>query len=174
MKKSVVLLLVFVLLLSLSLTASAKVNRSTFTGTNVIQYFIDPPTPERCTTNPANVQRCRDIVLVTQTDTTDERLNGYEVLTINRNWRMVGDLPLGEGPWWGTGVMRDGAVDDPTAEITWTSKFHGQAYADGSSTMHAVLTGHGKYEGLKAFVDGVRRPDNFFTLYLTGYVVEKD
>lgn len=161
MKKSVVLLLVVVLLFSLSLTASAKMKKTYVTGTNQV---VGPPMwPPDCTYPDGN-EHCRGIVLPTVTNMSDDRLDGNEVVTIGHNLRKDRS-----GPWWGTGVMTNAA-----GEITWTSKFEGQRNADGSATMHAISTGHGAYEGLKAFLDAVRLGDESTPFYFTGYVLEKD
>lgn len=163
MKKSVVLLLVVVLLLGVSLAAQAKAKKTAFEGTNVIVQFIHPPGPDICSTNRGGVEKCRGVIVLTETVTDDPRFVGTELITAGHNWRD------GKGPWWATGVMTD-----TDGDVIWTSKMEGQAYPDGSATLHAVVTGQGEYEGLKAFADAVRHAEDPAILHLTGYILEKD
>lgn len=160
MKKSLVLFVVFVLLLSFSVTASAKMKKTFFEGVGSTVGLLAPP---ECTTPDGN-EHCRGLVLRGLNDFSDDRLAGYETITMNWNFREDGS-----GPWWGSGEIENSA-----GEIVWDVQYTGQRNADLSGYLNCVARGRGEYKGLKAFYTGVRSDPDPAPFVFHGYILEKD
>lgn len=158
MKKTVVLLFVFVLLISAIGTASADMIKTPFDGWG---YTIGLLAPPDCA-YPNGNEHCRGLVLLAENDM--GRLSGYETVTMNWNFR-----DDGSGPWWGTGE-----IVDEVGELIWDVTYTGNRDEDLHGYLNCVAHGHGEYAGLKAFYTGVREGPDPTPFHFSGYILEKD
>jgi hypothetical protein len=164
MKKTVVLLFVFVLLASLVGAVSAKKVKTPFTGSGAGYPIVFP----ECT-YPGGNKHCRGMVFIAENDMTDDRLDGSETSTINWNFHPVPTPAELAGPWWGEGQITNAAGD-----VIWDVQFTGGRDEQGWGHVRYVAHGHGEFEGLKAFFTGVRpSPEGWHPFEFSGYILEK-
>ena len=164
MKKTFLLLFVFVLLASLVGSVSANSIKTPFTGSGSGFPIQDP-----VCTYPGGNEHCRGMVLLAVNDMSDNRLDGTETSTLNWNFRSV-PLPIAwSGPWWGEGQIVNDAGD-----VIWDIKFTGERDEQGFGHLKVVAHGRGDYEGLKAFYSGLRAsPLPWVPFEFSGYILEQ-
>jgi hypothetical protein len=164
MKKSVVLLFVFVLLASLVGSVLARTVKTPFTGSG-----LGYPIQEPVCTYPGGNEHCRGMVLLAYNDMTDDRLDGYETVTLNWNFHPVPTPAELAGPWWGKGQVANEA-----GEVIWDVSVTGERDDQGWGHVRYVAHGRGPNEGLKAFYAGLRAsPEPWAPFEFDGYVLEQ-
>jgi hypothetical protein len=140
--------------------ASAAATRTEFAG-------IESPDPD----DPGfpgemwisgRVLHIRGMISVYEMITSDPRVGGHDVVTINTNF----DLQTFSGRMWGTFCLSN---DNGYWFGTWT----GERALNGYAYIRGVGDGYGDYEGLKIFLDIVRlSPDPAYPEDISGYILD--
>jgi hypothetical protein len=160
---SLILAITFVLLLLVG-TARAAPTKTEFTATDIFLETLDPGIE----TFPGNNNyHIRDLVQkFLFTASSDPRVSGENVVTINANFQLMPEPVFVSGPMWGTfRISNDGGY--------WDGTFTGTREENGFSYFHLVGQGGGGYKGLMLILDGERlTPDPTQPESYVGTIIE--
>jgi hypothetical protein len=162
-----VLLAVAVILLAAG-PAAAKATRTEFTATEIYKGIdLDPGVDWTTGKDHEKIWHLRGNIMELTVDASDDRVDGYEIVTCNLDMKLVDDpVVWATGRMWGTFKITN---DDGTWEGTWTGVRDERGY----SFFKYLGKGGGDYAGLQIRVDSERLdPDPTYPYSWTGYLLD--
>jgi hypothetical protein len=157
----IIVLLSVMLLLVTTIPASAHTRRTPFNGTEL--WVEDLSLGEE--TYPAEgLYNVRGAVSLFSMTTSDPRVGGEDLITVNWNFKLVDPPVYVTGPMWGTFRISN-------AGGAWEGSFVGVRNKQGASYIYYIGKGTGGYKGLLLTLSIVRiDPDPSTTETVTGYI----
>jgi hypothetical protein len=156
-------LVVLTLLFYPFIPAKAKTIRTQFSGSEV--FLEDVDSGREFITKPGRYQ-LRDGRSRFEITTTDPRLNGENLVTVNLNFKLVDPPVFGTGPMWGKFRISN-------AGGAWEGSWNGVRDENGYSYFRFVGKGLGGYAGMKLQMWAERlTPDPTQPEMLHGYIIE--